>query len=194
MSAAAALAPTFWTVRQDAERAELADPSALVVSFAPSVVQIIGPRLLTRLSDNWAHVTPPADRCWFELRGGTGAASDANDVLAYSLTPDALTAICADGSALTFERSGLRFPQLDRALETDLDAWRVLFVLYVGPFLAACALLDAPGLISKTVQRPERALGASAPPVTYKLVEADHAPTASAQREAWASGAKERPQ
>lgn len=78
------IAPTFHVVSTDNQFGAIADPNAPLYAFAPDVVRLYL-RLLAWTGDNLDSVKLPAERCWFELRGGTEAASA--NVLAYSLSP-----------------------------------------------------------------------------------------------------------
>jgi hypothetical protein len=176
-------APTFWLVASDAEHSALVDPRAPIISFAPSLRALTVP-LIVALQERAQSVRLPYERFWMELRGGS-TAREANSVLAFSVAPDRLTSITAEGQAFTVERRGLYFPRIDEARAAgELDA-QVLHVVYTGLFVAMCALLDAPGIHSRTVERTELRLGKDAPPVAYTLVEMYLSESAAADLRAW---------
>ncbi len=174
-----AYAPAFWLVASDDEHTALADPRAPIISLAPAVVALTPSAIaaLPSLSPRLPH-----ERFWLELRGGTAPRPEAS-VLGFSVAPGRLTSITADGDAFTVERDGFRFPTVAAGMEEGDDDATVVHVLFTGLFAAACALLDAPGIVSRTVERREPRLGAASQPVRYDIIELD--PSRAAEREAW---------
>jgi hypothetical protein len=105
--------------------------------------------------------------------------------LGFSVAPGRLTSITADGDAFTVERDGFRFPTIAAGIEEGDEAATVAHVLFTGLFAATCALLDAPGIVSRVVEKREARLGAASQLVRYELIELDSSGEPAAQRNAW---------